>query len=256
MTAPAPFPALVLLHHFGGSARSWEFVVAALGSGFDTIALDLPGFGDAAGASGPYTLEAYADHVEARLLALGCAGFVLIGHSMGGKVALAVAARRPVGLRAVVLLAPSPPTPEPIPDVKRAELIAGWAQYSMASRTLADATAEPLADEARRLAIDDLMRAGKAGWTAWLMGGSREDISGHVGAIEVPVTILSGDCDTLLPTALIRQEVASRLRDPRLITVGGAGHLLPLEVPAAVATTIRNVLADFRAADAQPDRAA
>lgn len=249
-------PVLVFLHHFGGSALSWDAVIAKLGGAFQTLAVDLPGFGDAPRAPGPYTVAAMADHVEARLHALGGAPLILVGHSMGGKVALAVAARRPEALRALVLLAPSPPTPEPIAEDKRAALIAGWAEYSVASQTLAEITSAPLTEGHRRLAIGDMMRASKAAWTAWLTDGSREDISDEVAAIEVPVTILSGACDTVLPTRLIRREVAARLRDASVLAVPGAGHLLPLEAPEIVARVIMRVTGDVNANDAHACRAA
>lgn len=249
-------PMLVFLHHFGGSARSWDAVITQVGGASDTVALDLPGFGDAADAPGPFTVAGMADRVAARLHALDARSFILVGHSMGGKVALALAARRPVGLRALVLLAPSPPTAEPIADDKRAALIAGWAEYSVASQTLAGATACALPPERRRLAIDDMMRAGKAAWTAWLACGSREDISADVAAVEVPAVILSGTCDSVLPTDLIRREVATRLRDATVATIAGAGHLLPLEAPEAVARAIMRIAADMDAIDAHAREAA
>lgn len=245
-------PTVVFLHHFGGSARSWDAVIAGLGGAFEIVALDLPGFGDAAGAPGPYTVAGMADHVEAKLRAQACPSFILVGHSMGGKVALAVAARRPAGLQALLLLAPSPSTPEPIAEGKRSAAIAGWAEYSVASQTLAEITALPLAEERRRLAIRDMMRAGKAAWTAWLDCGSREDLSDDIGGIEVPVTVLSGTCDSVLPTDLIRREVAARLPGANLIEVVGAGHLLPLEAPEAVAQEIMRVAADLDSNDAPP----
>lgn len=249
-------PTVVFLHHFGGSARSWDAVIAALGGAIDTVALDLPGFGDAAGTPGPYTVAAMADYVEAELYALGCVRFIFVGHSMGGKVAQAIAARHPAGLGALVLLAPSPPTPEPFAEHKRAALIAGWAQYGAASQTLAEATAMPLPEDRRRLAIGDMMRAGKAAWTAWLACGSREDISDDVAGIDVPVTILSGTCDALLPTELVRREVAARLRDASMLAIADAGHLLPLEAPDAVAQAIMRVAAGVNANDAHARQAA
>ena len=214
-------------------------MIAMLGEDHPTLALDLPGFGKAAAAPGPYTVAAYADHVEACVRALGVDGFVLVGHSMGGKVALALAARRPRGLRSLVLLAPSPPTPEPIEDDARAALIAGWAQYGAASQTLARSAARPLSDAQRRLAIDDIMLSGKAAWTAWLEHGSREDISAEMPGVAVPVAVLSGTCDRVIPTAVIEREVAGRVADARVTTVPGAGHLLPVEAPDAVAAAIR-----------------
>jgi len=249
-------PTLVFLHHFGGSARSWDAVSARLGGAFQTVALDLPGFGDATGAPGPYTVAAMADDVEARLYAISCTSFILVGHSMGGKVALAFAVRQPVGLQSLVLLAPSPPTPEPIAEDERAALIAGWADYSTASRILASATALPLSNDARRRATGDIMRTGKAAWTAWLTSGSREDISAQLGSVEVPATLLSGTCDTVLPTALIAREVAGRLSHARIVILPGAGHLLPLEAPEAVAQMIMRVTADTSADDIHTRRAA
>lgn len=238
-------PTLVMLHHFGGSARSWDMVIERIGDAFPTLALDLPGFGDAAAAAGPYTIDACADFVEAEMRARGLAQTTLVGHSMGGKVALALAARRPPGLRSLVLLAPSPPTPEPIEDFVHAALLAGWATYSSASRMLASITARALPDDARKRAVDDLMRCGKAAWSAWLYAGSREDISAAMPQIHVSTTLLSGTRDTVFSTDVIRREVAARLRISRLQTVPGAGHLLPLEAPDAVAAAIARAASDL-----------
>ena len=217
-------------------------MIAGLSDGCDTLALDLPGFGDAADEPGPYTVAAYADFVESRLPS---ERFVLIGHSMGGKVAMAVAARRPLGLAGLVLLAPSPPTPEPIADDARAALIADWGEYSAMSRTLAEITAGALPDAVRAGTIDDMMRAGKAAWDAWLTHGSREDISFAMSQIDVPVTILSGSADAVLPSAVLNREVAARLSDVRNMAIPGAGHLLPLEAPDAVVAVIIQVLAEL-----------
>jgi pimeloyl-ACP methyl ester carboxylesterase len=236
MPADPARPALVFLHHFGGSARSWDRVLEELGDEFETVPLDLPGFGAAAGQPGPYTISAYAERVQDRVLE--GASYILVGHSMGGKIALALAARKPRGLRALVLLAPSPPTPEPIGEDMRARLIAGWGHYGPASETLARITAQPLDGGTRERVIADMMSADKGAWTAWLEGGSREDISGAMPRIDAPALILSGDRDEAIATDLVEREVAARLKTARVIVVPGAGHLLPLEAPDAVAGAI------------------
>lgn len=174
---------------------------------------------------------------------------------MGGKVALALAGRRPAGLRALVLLAPSPPTPEPIEEEWRAAMIAGWATYSTASRTLALTTAIPLREEARKVVLDDLMRVGKAAWTSWMAHGSREDWSREMDKVALPVTILSGTRDTVLPTDLVRREIVNRLAMSYLHTVPGAGHLLPFEAPDAVADAIGRAASDLSRKGRSADRA-
>lgn len=233
-------PVLVFLHFFGGSAESWDPVVEELGGEFEAHALDLPGFGAATGAPGPYSVAAYADRVQEAINARGLDDYLLVGHSMGGKIALALATRRPAGLRALVLLAPSPPTPEPIEEEMRAKLIAGWGHYGPASETLARVTGRPLGGALRERTIFHMMNTNKGAWMAWLRQGSQENISGEMHRIQVPATIVSGDRDKALPTELITREVAARLPQARLVIVPGAGHLLPLEAPRQVADAIRS----------------
>lgn len=239
-------PTVVFVHHFGGSAGTWDQVVAILGPDYSSRAIDLPGFGEAAAAVGPYAVADYVDAVEALIGAEGLSATIVVGHSMGGKVALALAAGRPAHLRALLLLAPSPPTPEPIEEAARQKSIDGWGDRGNAARMLAVATANPLSIPAQGRAIDDMMRCGRAAWTAWLTSGSREDISADTARIDVPVTILSGTGDTVIPIAVLRREVAGRLAAARVELVSGAGHLLNLEAPLAVADAVRRLVDECR----------
>ncbi|MBA3659529.1 MAG: alpha/beta hydrolase, partial [Gemmatimonadales bacterium] len=117
---PQRGPALVFLHYFGGSSREWAGVMDQLDGEHRCIAPDLRGFGQSGAPETGYTVRDYADDVAALVERFELTRFHLVGHSMGGKVALAFAARRPPGLEGVVLLAPSPPTPEPIGAAERA----------------------------------------------------------------------------------------------------------------------------------------
>ncbi len=226
--------ALVFLHYFGGSSRSWDEVTARLPD-FRCITPDLRGFGDSDAPENGYSVDENADDIASLIEVLGVERFVLVGHSMGGKIALALAARRPAGLERLVLLAPSPPTPEPIPDSERERLSLGLGAPEAAEQTALSITARPISPAIRGRIIEDNLRSSRAAWHAWLQGGSREDISERMKRIEVPVLVLAGECDAGMTPDLLRREVIGRVGSAQERVIPGAGHLLPLEAPDEVA---------------------
>ena len=96
-------PAVVLLHGLLDSAEGWQAL--ALASGRRCLAVDLPGFGASAQPLRP-SVDAYADEVADALTRHDLGRFVLVGHSLGGAVATAVAERLAADVAALVLLAP------------------------------------------------------------------------------------------------------------------------------------------------------
>ena len=98
---------LVLLHGLGSSRRAWDPVVPLLTGRFDVIAVDLPGFGDSAPLPGPAEPDpaSLAREVAGLLDQLGLATAHLAGNSLGGWVALELAALRPAA--SVTLLSPA-----------------------------------------------------------------------------------------------------------------------------------------------------
>lgn len=237
-------PVFFMLHALGGSARAWDGVAAALDPGFEVVAIDLPGFGDARDASDLGVVD-LADHVAAIVRARGAARWLLVGHSLGGKIASIVAARALAGapglfgLAGVVLLAGSPPSPEPMDEDRRRTMI-GWAAHGPldadAARAFVDGNVgDPLAPEADRLALDDLRRASPAAWLAWLERGSLEDWSGEVGRLDLPALIVVGATDGDLGEAGQRATNATVYPRADIVVEAGAGHLLPLERPRQIA---------------------
>ena len=247
MTADV-LPTLILLHALGGSARSWNVVVAKL-AGFDCVQLDLPGFGYATADSEP-SIEQTVDSVIHAIRMRSPRRWMLVGHSMGGKIASIVARRAEqgtdglAGLVGVVLLAASPPAPEPI-DEQRRDAMIGWVTDGPISEAHAAAfvdenVANPLAPAYRHAAIEEVMRSDRHAWLGWLQRGSREDWSDVVGVLQTPAMVVAGSEDGDLGIDAQRRLNGPHYPRARIETVAGAAHLLPIERPDAVAALIRD----------------
>ena len=245
-------PVLVFLHYYGGSVRAWDGVLDRLAAEFHCLAIDLPGFGDSPPLSDHQTVDEVANAVAEVILAqVDGKRFVLVGHSMGGKIALTIAAGtlavpQPTGLAGLLLLAPSPPGPEPISDNDRQAMLdqpglSRAKQREAAEKTADNITQSPITKTVRQQIIDDNLRASPEGWLAWPAVGSREDITARMARINVPVTILAGDQDRALPIWVQPKQVQPHLPQAWLHIIHGAGHLLPQEVPDVVAKAIRTL---------------
>lgn len=226
----------VALHYWAGSGREFDLLPPLLPPGARLLAPDLPGFGSQPVPEGfDYSVASYADWVAQYIEENKLEDYHLIGHSMSGKISLALAARRPAGLRGLLLLSPSPPTPEPISDDDRAASLAAYGQPAEAEKTFAKITSIALPEEWHAQVVADNLRTTQAAWDAWLQQGSREDISALMPQIEVPCRLLVGENDRAIPPAAQRQQTLPLLPvGATMVVVPGAGHLLPLEAPEEI----------------------
>lgn len=239
---------LFCLHFLGGSKRSWSPVAALLPPDIACVPIDLPGFGDAAeqpGATVADMAAAVTAMIAQALPALPSARWAIAGHSMGAKVALAVAGM--VTPQAVVLLAGSPPGPEPMDEARREAMLTWFRGDAAICRDQAAAfidgnTARPLPPAGHAIAVDDVLRMNPAAWRAWLEAGSREDWRDRIGQLDIPALILSGDVDADLGPDAQRRLMAPHFTHPRLVTLPDCRHLLPLEHASRVAGLIRDHL--------------
>ena len=245
---------LFSLHFLGGSARTWEPFSKALGETPVCVPIDLPGFGNAAGVTG-FSIDAMADHVAAAIRARAPARFAIAGHSMGAKVALALARRSEdgepglEGLTDLILISGSPPSPEPIPDDRRAKMIA-WIDADPDTR-LREAKAfvranvgDALDPETEARAVADVLQAAPAAWKAWLEAGSHEDLCRRIGILQTPALILAGSEDADLGVDAQTALMAPHLAHHRIVTIDGVGHLMPLERPEALAASLHDHIRD------------
>jgi pimeloyl-ACP methyl ester carboxylesterase len=104
---PSGAPAVVLLHGWASSSRMWHSAQAALAGAFDTVAIDLPGHGISAKPPWEwYTIERFTVAVRQACQALGLPRASFVGHSMGGTIALELAAAGRMGVGRLVLVNP------------------------------------------------------------------------------------------------------------------------------------------------------
>ncbi len=232
-------PSLVFLHYFGGSSLAWTEVIEKLATDYHCVAPDLRGFGASNALPENCAVKDYADDVADLILILTIENYVLIGHSMGGKIALEFAARNPKNLRSLILLAPSPPTPEPIQEDERGKLLASHGNRCVATDTVCQAAGGKLSGEVFARAINDNLRTSEAAWKWWLESGSREDISSEVGKINVSVLVAAGEKDEAMTPKLLKREIVRRIENATIIVIPEVKHLLPLEAPEKIANLIR-----------------
>ncbi len=231
---------LVFVHYWGGSADTWNDVLAHLPSEQRTVRFDQRGWGGSRALPGPYHLEQLADDLT-RVVDVCVPGpFLLIGHSMGGKVSQLVAGRRPAGLSGVFLVAPAPPEP---PATVTEEYRRGLSHAYDSAETVRHAldqvlTATPLSETVRARAERDSLAAGCAARQEWPLRGIAQDITRTVRGIAAPVTVLAAENDVVEPPSVLRQHLLPHIRGATLTTVPEVGHLLPVEAPGAVAKAL------------------
>lgn len=232
-------PTIFCLHYLGGSAREWSALAEALRDRVRVVPIDLPGFGDNA-AVGGYCVAEMADAVTHAVISHAPGSWILAGHSMGAKVAAVIGARARDGapeltaLSGLILIAGSPPSPEPMADEQRAKML-GWfagdaaTERAQAHEYVASNSGPKLSTGSMRLAEDDVLRCNRAAWTAWLESGSREDWAEYVGVLDLPTLLIAGADDENLGPDAQQRLTMPHLSHARLVTLAGAKHLLPME---------------------------
>lgn len=272
--APAsrsPSELVVFLHGLGGSSLNWTFLMAELGARLEALALDLPGFGwSAPPDDADLTLDGHARAVIQTIEANQAGPIHLVGNSMGGAIAIRIAAQRPDLIRTLTLVSPALPT-FPVPwatcEISMAVLVP-----RLGAAVLSHLWHLPAEERVRRtqeLCFGDLRRAdpllfeaavadlrARAGLTygQWAFTQSlRSLVSAYVdrgpralwrqaATISAPVLMVVGGRDRLVDTRVARRALRT-FPDAHVVYMPTAGHVAQLEYPRAVAAAIRDLVA-------------
>lgn len=235
-------PALLFLHYWGGSSRTWQQVIARLDSQSRCIAIDQRGWGASVATNGHYDLDSMADDVQEVTNTLKLDRYVLVGHSMGGKISQIVAKRHPSGLAGLLLVAPAPPTPMPVPAEQRSAMLASYQTREGVLQALSILSGKPLADSLCQQVIKDTLGGASGAKQAWTNGGMTEDISDGLPSVTVPISVVIGDRDQVEHESALRSVFSSLLPQTTFTVLPGVGHLSPLESPDAVASACSKML--------------
>jgi pimeloyl-ACP methyl ester carboxylesterase len=266
-------PLLLLIHGITNSSATWEPVLASLGRRFTVVAPDLLGHGDSAKPRGDYSLGANASLLRDLMLALGHERATIVGHSLGGGIAMQMAYQFPerverlalvssggLGrqvtplLRAVAL--PGAELVLPLlasePLVNAGAKVGGWiAQIGLRVGSDITAMAAGVASlrdlEARRAFVHTAR-------SVIDVGGQRVDATDKLYlAAAVPTLIVWGDSDPIIPS---QHGIRAHALMPgsRLRIFEGAGHFPHHDDPGGFVTTLRDFIVTTSPSEPDDDR--
>jgi len=250
---------VVLIHGNPGSCQDWTRLYTPLASHFCAFAFDRPGHGhsDRSSQSGNVTVEVQARLLNSALAQLGVERPILVGHSWGGALALIYALSYADDVSGLVLLAPA--AYESDDGVSFLSKIPAWPLIG----DILNILFTPLlsarllrTDLARAFAPDKVprsyLRHTLAEWTRpikvkWysvdeaLLNASLAKFSPHYAELRIPVAIVTGDSDLIVPARENAFRLATVLPHAKLQVLEKAGHQIPFVRPDAVVGAIEMI---------------
>jgi pimeloyl-ACP methyl ester carboxylesterase len=251
-TGPKDGPALLMLHGFGASLHTWEPWAANLSKDYRVVRLDLPGFG----LTEPDPTGDYSDERGMQLLAalmdkLSIARAVLIGHSMGGKLAWMFAAKYPERVSKLILIAPDGFESEGFEYGKKAAvpMLVRLLPYTlptfMVRMNLEPAYGDPsaLTDDVLTRYRDMMLAPGsRQAMIARMEQVELQPPEPQLARIQAPTLLLWGEKDAMIPVGNAK-DYSKALPDSRLFSLPLAGHLPHEEMPEQSLVPVRAFLA-------------
>jgi len=226
---------LLFIHGWQADHRVWDGVIAELSPKCRCVAVDLPGSGASRDAGGPYTLERFAAGLLEVIEEHGLAPVVVVGHSMGAKIALQLAIDAPDAVKSLVLIAPVPTGPAGFSEKGIAGLRATCGNEENARRWLSRLFAGEPDPAALQLvcdaAADTPSDAGLEALESW----STTDLTDAARAITAPAIVVAPEGDNV---EMQKSKVAALLSNVRFVTVADAGHYAMFEQPREIAEII------------------
>jgi len=232
---------LVLLHGYPLDHHLWDEVVPLLDDTFDVILPDLRGFGKSTTADSSDTMEDYASDIAGLLDHLNIQKAAIVGHSMGGYVALAFARLYPervsgLGLVSSQVLADPPDRKEG--RYKSAADVSENGIGSVVETMTPKFTSDEKLQAVARASMERQPPAAYIGALKAMAG--RMDSTPLLSSFKHPVVIVHGDADALIPIERAR-EVKAALPQAHLVEIGSAGHMPMMEAKEKTAEALKHL---------------
>jgi pimeloyl-ACP methyl ester carboxylesterase len=254
---PYAGPTVVCLHGTSYSAQMWAPLAQRLASGFRVVAFDLRGHGESAAAppGGGYTAQDHADDLLRAVDAGGLGELILIGYSLGSRVALEFAARHPSRVRKAVFLDLSFEMPKATSDAMIQDLLNRAPSFDDEDQALAVLRALPdhrrFSEALHRQLLRTEFRRTPEGRLSWCydrdavvqtLRVAAQDMWPQVRRVACPVLVLRGDSSPAL-TAQTAARLEKEFADVRVERVPDAGHAIWGDNPAFTGAAIERFLA-------------
>lgn len=226
---------ILFIHGFGGDLNNWLFNIDAVTGLGPVYALDLPGHGGSAKAIAEPGLDALAGAVVQFMTALALSNAHLIGHSMGGAIAGAVALREPKLVRSLTLISPAG-----LGQEIESRYIEGFVGAE-SRRDLKPVLQYLFADESlvSRSMVEDLLKYKRLdgvqgalrGLASALFKDGRQarSLAGDLAKLSLPIQVIWGAKDRIIPAAH-----AKALPNASVEVVDTAGHMVQMEAAGRV----------------------
>lgn len=233
---PRDAPAVLLLGSLGSDLSMWDPQLPDLSARFRVLRADLRGHGRSPVQDGPYTLDDLVDDVLALLDRLSLARVHLVGLSLGGMVAMRLAARHPgrVG-RLAVLCASAVYTPAST-WVERAATVRAHGTSAVAGTVVGRWFVAPDAERAARFERM-VVATPDEGYAACCDAIAGADLTADLPRISAPTLAIAGAEDAAAPPERLKH-IADAIAGARLVVVPNAAHLANVDQPAAVTTAL------------------
>ena len=239
--------ALVLLHGFCESSEIWQPILPYLTDSYTVVCIDIGSFGSSV-LLGETTIERMAAQAEAVMQALGQPTYTVMGHSLGGYVALAMLAQYAPQVAGIGLIHAHPYADSPEKKANRTKSMAFVARNGTAAfvRQLFYALFAPDFARANTAFIEALAMAAQAIAPQTIIATSqamrdRPDRSALLAQAQIPVLLVCGKQDNTIP---LEQNLAQSLLPSvvKLALLPEVGHVGMHEAPAEVAQAMRSYL--------------